>query len=76
MSFKQNILLSLAAFVLINSFPGYTHAQSADATLDQPTDIDEAFDPFSDYSEMEQDAEEEADINFFKNGRFLTLGFQ
>ncbi|MBC7742118.1 MAG: hypothetical protein H7061_07970 [Bdellovibrionaceae bacterium] len=38
-------------------------------------DVDEAFDPFSDYNEFEQDAEEEADINFFKNGRYLTLGF-
>lgn len=38
-------------------------------------DIDEAFDPFSDYNEFDQDAEEEADINFFKNGRYLTLGF-
>ncbi len=40
----------------------------------QVTDIDEGFDPFSDYNEVEQSAEEEADINFFKNGRFLTLG--
>lgn len=39
------------------------------------SDVDEAFDPFSDYNESEQSAEEEADINFFKNGRFLTLGF-
>jgi hypothetical protein len=37
-------------------------------------DVDEGFDPFSDYNEVEQSAEEEADINFFKNGRFLTLG--
>lgn len=40
----------------------------------QATDGDEGFDPFSDYNESEQSAEEEADINFFKNGRFLTLG--
>lgn len=38
-------------------------------------DVDEAFDPFSDYNEFEQDADEEADINFFRNGRYLTLGF-
>lgn len=40
----------------------------------QATEVDEGFDPFSDYNESEQSAEEEADINFFKNGRFLTLG--
>ncbi len=42
----------------------------------QTTDVDEAFDPFSDYNEFEQDTDEEADINFFKNGRYLTLGLQ
>ena len=36
---------------------------------------DDAYDPFSDYSEFEESAEEEADINFFRNGRFFTLGF-
>lgn len=52
--------------VLISLFHQQTFAQNVE--------IDEAFDPFSDYSESEQNAEEEADINFFKNGRFLTLG--
>lgn len=33
----------------------------------------DAFDPFIDYSEFEAANEEEADINFFRNGRFLTL---
>ncbi|MAF90688.1 MAG: hypothetical protein CL674_05380 [Bdellovibrionaceae bacterium] len=33
----------------------------------------DAFDPFIDYSEFETASEEEADINFFRNGRFLTL---
>lgn len=36
---------------------------------------DDSFDPFADYSEFEESAEEEADINFFRNGRFFTLGF-
>lgn len=52
--------------VLISLFHQHSFAQT--------TDIDEGFDPFSDYNESEQSAEEEADINFFKNGRFLTLG--
>lgn len=34
----------------------------------------DAYDPFADYSEFEQASEEEADINFFRNGRFFTLG--
>jgi hypothetical protein len=41
----------------------------------QATD-DDAFDPFSDYSEFDEATDEEADINFFKNGRFLTVGLQ
>lgn len=35
---------------------------------------DSTFDPFSDYSEFEEGSEEEADINFFHNGRFFSLG--
>lgn len=38
------------------------------------TDPDEAYDPFSDYSEFDEDSDEEADVNFFRNGRFLTVG--
>lgn len=38
-------------------------------------DADDTYDPFADYSEFEEAQEEEADINFFKNGRFVTLGF-
>lgn len=42
-----------------------------------PTFADEgtdAYDPFIDYSEYEDNSDEEADINFFRNGRFFTLG--
>jgi hypothetical protein len=39
------------------------------------TDVDESFDPFADYNEFEQQTEEEADINFLRNGRYLTLAF-
>jgi hypothetical protein len=35
---------------------------------------DSTFDPFSDYSEFEEGSEEEADINFFHNGRFFSIG--
>ncbi len=36
---------------------------------------DDAYDPFIDYSEYEDNGDEEADINFFKNGRQFTLHF-
>lgn len=53
-------------FILIISFPSIkAFAQAAEA--------DESFDPFSDYNDFEQESEEEADINFLKNGRYLTL---
>ena len=32
------------------------------------------YDPFIDYSEFEEAGEEEADINFFRNGRLFTMG--
>lgn len=38
-------------------------------------EADDSYDPFSDYSEYEAATEEEADIHFFKNGRFFTVGF-
>jgi hypothetical protein len=34
---------------------------------------DDSFDPFADFSEFEASADEEADIFFFKNGRFFNL---
>ena len=42
--------------------------------LKAQSDSGDAFDPFSDYSEFDQDSDEEADVNFFRNGRFLTVG--
>ncbi len=36
---------------------------------------DDAYDPFADYSEFEESADEEEDLNFFRNGRLLTVGF-
>lgn len=37
---------------------------------------EDVFDPFADFSEFESNRDEEEDINFFKNGRMLTIGFQ
>jgi hypothetical protein len=33
------------------------------------------YDPFADYSDFDTGSEEEADINFFRNGRFVNIGF-
>lgn len=41
----------------------------------QAGEVDESFDPFADYNEFEQQTEEESDINFLRNGRYLTLAF-
>ena len=60
---------TLLFVILLSLFHQHAYAQTS-------TDVDESFDPFSDYNEFEQDANEEADINFFKNGRMLTLGLQ
>lgn len=49
-------------------------AQTQDRYLIAQSDPDEAFDPFSDYSEFDEASDEEADINFFRNGRFFTVG--
>lgn len=38
-------------------------------------DADDTYDPFADYSEFDEAQEEEADINFFRHGRFVTIGF-
>ncbi|MEO0337018.1 MAG: hypothetical protein AAF202_11515, partial [Pseudomonadota bacterium] len=43
--------------------------------LAQEFEAGDAYDPFADYSEFEATEEEEADINFFRNGRFFTVGF-
>lgn len=34
----------------------------------------DVYDPFIDYSEFEEAGEEEADVNFFRNGRLFTAG--
>lgn len=45
------------------------------ANISHAQDATDAYDPFIDYNEFEIADEEEADINFFRHGRFLTAGF-
>ena len=65
MQLKSIRKILLLLFLIVSLFHQHSYAQS--------TDIDEGFDPFSDYNEIEQSAEEEADINFFKNGWVYTV---
>jgi hypothetical protein len=48
-------------------------SQQVLAQQDESQEGDENFDPFSDYSELNESTEEEADIHFFRNGRLLNL---
>jgi hypothetical protein len=83
------LLYGLLAAVILQPMEGFAQDQDAQnpsrsanwSTLKIPGipvaqfDADETYDPFADYSEFEEAEEEEADINFFRNGRFVTLGF-
>lgn len=62
------IIALLFAFVLVTTTTQKAYAQTASP------EADDSFDPFSDYNEFDQETEEEADIHFLRNGRYLTLG--
>jgi hypothetical protein len=68
--FSALIPRSALAFDLLN-----TPSRPVGSYLLADGDIDDSYDPFSDYSEFDQASDEEADINFFRNGRFFTVGF-
>lgn len=81
----QLILVLLCLFI---GFPTTGFADELDTTFEVPAvrrllvaqsdeggGGDDTYDPFADYSDFDGTAEEEADINFFKNGRFFTLAF-
>jgi hypothetical protein len=61
------IFLILALLLAVTATSPNVYAQQEEASQN-------AFDPFIDYNEYESDGDEEADINFFKNGRLLTMG--
>lgn len=62
---RFGLLLSTLMLILMATAPQTAFGQ---------TDPEEAYDPFTDYSEFDEASDEEADINFFRNGRFLTVG--
>ncbi len=55
--------LLLLAFILFSP-PSISWAETGD----------DAYDPFADYAEFDSAGDEEADIHFFRNGRFFSLG--
>jgi hypothetical protein len=70
----KTLLITFAVLLLVTHSP---RVRAADFSEDQPSATesgDSTFDPFSDYTEFEEGSEEEADTNFFRNGRFLSLG--
>ncbi len=62
--------LSKAEYSLLSPTP-----ETSNYRLVAENDVDDSYDPFSDYSEFDEASDEEADINFFRNGRFVTVGF-
>lgn len=81
----QNFLLILCAAMLLAppsslSEDGLYESFQQGSKKVQPrylaqSESEDAYDPFADYSEFDDTGEEEADINFFRHGRFVTLGF-
>lgn len=69
---KKQLLHHIASliFAFLLATTGAARAQ-AQATAPE---ADDSFDPFSDYNEFDQETDEEADIHFLRNGRYLTLG--
>ncbi len=68
---KFAILMSILCFSALASAQAIPGEQYRLAQFD----ADDTYDPFADYSEFDEAQEEEADINFFRNGRFVTVGF-
>lgn len=60
----RDILLTLALVIALIQFSPAAHGQA-----------DDSYDPFADFSEFEDTEQERDDLNFFQNGRQLTLGF-
>jgi hypothetical protein len=77
-----NITASMGSTLLTLLLLVVAAVHSPRASADEPKgvrlaqfDADDTYDPFADYSEFDEAQEEEADINFFRHGRFVTLGF-
>lgn len=65
---------SIFTAVLFIAFSMSTVAAQAQFS-EEDVSADDTYDPFADFSEFEASADEEADIHFFKNGRFFNMAF-
>jgi len=78
---RTYLMVSTALLTLALTFA--TNAQAQENSSDRLrlesgvllAQVDDSYDPFADYSEFEESVEEEEDLNFFRNGRLLTVGF-
>lgn len=64
----------LLSLLLLSATPALAQLSSEGSYLLSQSDPDEAYDPFIDYSEFDEASDEEADLNFFRHGRFFTVG--
>lgn len=69
---RQVFNFSTMLFVILMMSLPVHHVLAQEPTQ---TEVDESFDPFADYNEYEQQSDEEEDINFLRNGRYLTVAF-
>lgn len=61
---KYKSLILLVVALLLAAAPAHAQYEG-----------DDVYDPFADYSEFEENSQEEADIHFFRNGRFFNVAF-
>lgn len=67
----ESTIMRFLKKLIISTFLLFTHLTYAQ---DGGGIVDDAFDPFADYSDFVEASTEEADINFFKFGRSLSVG--
>lgn len=75
---RKDLILSFVLLVTVlscQSVSALELSHTPGLLLAQSDMLDDSYDPFADYSEFEEAAQEEADIHFFRNGRFFTFGF-
>lgn len=76
--FHKSLIFVLLFFLTLpfaqSSEPELLTQDSKNIYLAQFEDSGDTYDPFTDYSEFENTAAEEADIYFFKHGRLLSIG--
>lgn len=60
--------------MFISLHGSFVRAEAPEGVQIAQFDADDSYDPFADYSDFDSAQDEEEDINFFRNGRFVTIG--